>query len=133
MGVGKTSTKTVLRQRRTPREEEDESVLDDDVETTMMNAFREQKWAKLRAACRALAFDDAHRWSIEVKRRKTGHSVGNFDAYYVLDDDATKRYRSLKDVERKVLEEQKLVKKEKKTTTTLTTTTLTTRPTRWRP
>ena len=92
----------------------------------MMNAFREQKWAKLRAACRALAFDDAHRWSIEVKRRKTGHSVGNFDAYYVLDDDATKRYRSLKDVERKVLEEQKLVKKEKKTTTTLTTTTLTT-------
>ena len=103
--------------------------MDDDVETTttqktmmMMNAFREQKRAKLRDACRALAFDDAHRWSIEVKRRKTGHSVGNFDAYYVLDDDATKRYRSLKDVERKVLEEQKMLKKEKKTTTTLTTT-----------
>ena len=90
---------------------------------TMRERFQKAKWEQFCAHfnnnLNILNFDE-NQWTIEVKRRKTGHSEGSFDAYYLFCSEEkrgkTKRFRSLKEVERKLREDAQETK-EKKTST----------------
>ena len=105
-------------------------------QTTMRERFQKAKWEQFCAHFNNnlkvfLNFDE-NQWTIETKRRKTGHSEGSFDAYYLFCAEEkrgkTKRFRSLKEVERKLREDARETK-EKKTSTEkhiiITTTTTT--------
>ena len=91
---------------------------------TMRERFQKAKWEQFCAHFNNnlkvfLNFDE-NQWTIETKRRKTGHSEGSFDAYYLFCAEEkrgkTKRFRSLKEVERKLREDARETK-EKKTST----------------
>ena len=93
-------------------------------QTTMRERFQKAKWEQFCAHFNNnlkvfLNFDE-NQWTIETKRRKTGHSEGSFDAYYLFCAEEkrgkTKRFRSLKEVERKLREDARETK-EKKTST----------------
>ena len=88
----------------------------------MKERFQKAKWEQFCAHfnnLKVLNFDE-NQWTIEVKQRKTGHSEGSFDAYYLFCSEEkrgkTKRFRSLKEVERKLREDARETK-EKKTST----------------
>ena len=90
----------------------------------MRERFQKAKWEQFCAHfnnhLKVLNFDE-NQWTIEVKQRKTGHSEGSFDAYYLFCSEEkqkgkTKRFRSLKEVERKLREDAQETK-EKKTST----------------
>ena len=93
-------------------------------QTMMKERFQKAKWEQFCAHfnnhLKVLNFDE-NQWTIEVKQRKTGHSEGSFDAYYLFCSEEkqkgkTKRFRSLKEVERKLREDAQETK-EKKTST----------------
>mmetsp|Transcript_9174 Transcript_9174/g.29588 ORF Transcript_9174/g.29588 Transcript_9174/m.29588 type:complete len:145 (-) Transcript_9174:195-629(-) len=93
-------------------------------QTMMKERFQKAKWEQFCAHFNNnlkvfLNFDE-NQWTIETKQRKTGHSEGSFDAYYLFCAEEkrgkTKRFRSLKEVERKLREDARETK-EKKTST----------------
>jgi len=85
----------------------------------MKERFQKAKWEQFCAHfCDLKVFNfDENKWSVEVKRRKIGHSEGSFDAYYILCVEEkrgkTKRFRSLKEVERKLREDAQETKEGK--------------------
>ena len=88
----------------------------------MKERFQKAKWEQFCAHFNDLkVFNfDENQWTIEVKQRKTGHSEGSFDAYYLFCSEEkrgkTKRFRSLKEVERKLREDAKETKEGKTST-----------------
>ena len=104
--------------------EEDALQMSQQQQTMMRERFQKAKWEQFCAHFNNnlkvfLNFDE-NQWTIETKRRKTGHSEGSFDAYYLFCAEETrgktKRFRSLKEVERKLREDARETK-EKKTST----------------
>ena len=83
------------------------NVAKDDDERTISKSKGEQFCAHFNDL-KVLNFDE-NQWTIEVKQRKTGHSEGSFDAYYLFCSEEkrgkTKRFWSLKEVERKLRED----------------------------
>ena len=88
----------------------------------MKERFQKAKWEQFCAHFNDLkVFNfDENQWTIEVKQRKTGHSEGSFDAYYLFCSEEkrgkTKRFRSLKEVERKLREDAEETKEGKTST-----------------